>query len=82
MVVMMGITSLVVFVVMFGAVVFLVMPGTVMMTITPWGGVFFIVPAVPVGVMAVYLFATNQFFVRRIGISGSWPHTLWDSACK
>jgi hypothetical protein len=25
---------------------------------------------------------TNLFFVRRIGISSSWSHTLWDSACK
>ncbi|MEN8806560.1 MAG: transposase [Desulfobacterales bacterium] len=26
--------------------------------------------------------ATNRFFVRRIGISSSWSHTLWNSACK
>ena len=25
---------------------------------------------------------TNRFFVRRIGISSSWSHTLWNSACK
>ena len=55
MVVMIRITSLVMFVVMFGAVVFLVMPG---------GGVIFIVPAVPVGVMAVYL-VVNFGFVRQ-----------------
>jgi REP element-mobilizing transposase RayT len=34
------------------------------------------------GTVIFFRIATNRFYLRRIGISSSWSHTLWDSACK